>query len=659
MGVITINNRKLFTLNPDGTELKELIYPGDWTQNRIGEYKKIELECSSTQDLADSIIYFNPALYIGGGVNMFTSGAIPNEGYSYVVDSAATMGSYPMTLEVNTPFNSDLIKNWEATIEIGYGNDFKIIFKYYQNEDRSGFLSSISQYNHDKLLKDKIASVPELTVAGNSVYTNQEYIPRFYICQVDIANPSLISFVQNNFAFYKAGFYNKNEHETAPSFYDPIWSLSDTDGSRTDFGILIDTKVDFSIQVPAPPAGDLVWLSWLIRTDTLDNSVSFEDNYEASFAKIIDEVGTTTLDNKLRGPAIKLADNGGGLWAGYFHVNKSELNLGATYRLISVIYDLEGGYVNSFISDEIVTAVPSFDGVGYTFNARLRDYFNDWYGNDLICVVEERLASIIDINYDYFGFSDDILTRLGLVVPNDIRRYLTEIKVEIFEQPSVQLRNYFERAIAYKTSPTTYSTPSGMTLDFTTGNLQIRYDWRNRYESWVPNIESTFNGVIIPPTTDQNWATKTLYVKTSLKLFYDDYSAPFTDEVVFTQTIRPKDYISGTFDILVSGSQAKPALTDYYCSDEEVCLDARLTTGSYALFRLLTTIEQEPGNIASIEEEESLSGVLPQLDTLKFINQESAFGETVANRAKFCIEPTELVYNKFYKVCAIAKKLIP
>lgn len=651
---LTLLSKKLYTLNPDGTELKELLYPSEWTQNRIGEYKKVVMEFSSTQDIADNIIYFNPALYLVPGVTPFTTGAIPTEGYSYIVDSASTMGTFDMTPFVNTPYNTDLAKNWEVKITIGYGDNFTITMKYYQDEDRSGFLSTISQYNHDKLLKDKIGSTSELSVSGTSVYTDVKAVPNFYICQVNIANPVLKVFRTIEYDLYKGGFYNKNEHETAPYFTNPIWQLSDSSGVKSTFGLLEDTTVEFFVDSATPITK---FFAWLIRTDTNDNSVDFKTNYEASFAYIYDNVGSTVLDNKITAPSLAMALDSGTTWKGQFTIDKDLLTLGAKYRMISIIYDEEGGYVNSFISDEILTDLPAFNGDGYTFVAKLRDYFNDWYGNDLACVVEERLQSIININYDYFGFSDDILHRLGLTVSNDIRRYLTKVTVEIYEDASSQLRHYLQRSIAYKTSPTTYVTPDGMELNFTTGNLEIKYPWRNRYESWIPNIESTFNGVIITPSSNQNWATRTIKIRTRLELFYDDYSTPFTDELVFMQSIRPKTYETQGLRIfeVVDGVQQSISSTGYYCPEDTNCFRAILTSGSED-FKLLTTIEKSPGTITTIEENEEMLGILAQSDTNKFTDQDLYFGEAGTLKADWCIDGTKFVYDNFYKMCAIAKK---
>lgn len=653
MGTLTIHSRKLFTLNPDGTELKELIYPTDWDQNRIGEYKKIEISCSSTQPLADTIIYFSPALFISPILTAYDTGGIPAEGYAYVVDSAATMGTFTMGQFNIGGAPAALLKNWEVEIEIGYGNDFVIKMKYYQFIDRDKYFNSSSQYNQEKLLKDKIGN-GELNVAGVSVYTHPEQVPRFYICQFDPVTTNK-SFTLSVYRQYKAGFYSKNSHETSPYFTNEAWTLEDSEGSRTTFNTLEDTKVNFQVDSATAPSD---WFAWLIRTDKTDNGVDFKSNYEASFAKIYDLVGTTIYDNKLKGPGLKLALDSGTTYKGYFHVDKDGLTPGATYRFISVAYDLEGGFVNSFISDEIIAAVPSFNGNQYDLGAKFKDYFNEWTGNQLTCIPEERVQTIINVGYPYMGFTTDIENRLGLTVPNDIRRYLTQVKVEIYQDASVQLRHYYDRKTAYKVDAITYTVPENMELNFTDSNLEIKYLWRNRYESDIPNIETTYNGVPISVGSDQNWCGRTLKVKTTLSLYYDDYVAPFTDEIVFVQEVTVKNYNTSTLHVYVEKGQSAPSATEYYCDTDDICLDGHFATATPSDYRLMNTIERNTGTIATIEESEPISGVLTQNTTPKIISQDTSYGDSGANRATFCIEGTELVYNVFYKVCAIAKKFL-
>lgn len=658
MGTISAISQKLFTLKPNGTELKELSRFGEWGKNRIGEYKKIEIEYSTTQPLEDSIIYFSPALFINySALSPYAFGGIPAESYVYVVDSSATVGTYTMTPVVNPTYSPNLPKNWEVTIEIGYGSHFTISVKFYHIQDYKGYFGTSNQYNNEKLLTDSIDYTSLLSVTGNSVYNTNNWGIRAYVYQVDPLDTSVYSNREVKFPNYAAGFYEKNETETAPYFTNPLWIISDSTGVLTEISKNEDTKIDFYIDSASTPTD---FYLWVIKTNDNNSAIDFFDNYEASFAEILDSGGSATIDNKLKQPSQALALISGTTYLASAYLDKSLLEVGDKYRFIGVVYDTSGFHVNSFISDEYEISVPYFDGIGYDFEAKFRDYFNDFYGNQLTSCIEERIESRINFGYEYNAFKQDIYDRLGITLTdNDIRRYLTSIKVEIYEDASVQLRHYLDRAIAIKTSPITYSTPTGMTLNFGSNNLEVVYAWRNRYESGTTNIESVFNGVsIIPGTSNQYWGGRNLKVKTTFSLFYDDYGIPFTDEIVFVQELSVNDY-RNTVKIYEEGKDAEIDEEDYYCADDSNCFKAGFTTSGATDYRLILNVEKDPGSISAIEENDELSGVLTQLSSDKILSQETTFGQTTVNRAEFCIDGNEFVQNVFYKLTAIAKKENP
>ena len=658
MGTISVISQKLFTLKPDGTELKELNYEKEWGKNRIGEYKKFEIEYSSTQPLEDSIIYFAPALFIDySSLSPFAFGGIPTEAYIYVVDSAATMGTYTMSPVVNPPYSSNLPKNWEVSIEIGYGNNFTIIMKFYHLQDYKAYFGTANQYNNVKLLTDSVDYSGLLTVTGNSVYNTGKYGIKTYVYQVDPADTSVFSKRESDFQNYAAGFYEKNETETAPYFTNPLWIISDSTGVLTEISKNENTKIDFYIDSASVPTD---FYLWVIKTNDNNSSVDFKDNYEASFAEIIDSGGSSTINNKIKQPSQALALISGTTYMASAYLDKSQLEVGDKYRFIGVVYDTTGFHVNSFISDEYEISVPYFDGIGYDFEAKFRDYFHDYYGNKLTCCIEERIESRVNFLYEYNAFKQDVLNRLGITLSdNDIRRYLTSIKVEIYEDASAQLRHYLDRVTAIKTGPTSYSVPPGMTLNFGSNNLEVVYAWRNRYESGISNIESLFNGVsTIPGYSNQYWGGRNLKVKTTFSLYYDDYGIPFTDEIVIIQEFSVTDY-RNTVKIYEEGKDKELTDTDYYCADDSNCFKAGFTTGGATDYRLFLNVEKDPGTISGIEENDELPGVLTQLSSNKILSQETTFGQTTLNRANFCIDGPEFVQDIFYKLTAIAKKENP
>ena len=114
MGTFTISagGKTLHSLYPDKTEIKELT-GSNYSKNRIGEFKKIEftIDVGGGNNLNGKMIFICPALFFNPNLRFFTAGQIPDEGFSYQNDASSTVGTYQMGLNVNVPYNSDLIKN--------------------------------------------------------------------------------------------------------------------------------------------------------------------------------------------------------------------------------------------------------------------------------------------------------------------------------------------------------------------------------------------------------------------------------------------------------------------------------------------------------------------------------------------------------------------
>lgn len=656
MITFAVTNVKLFTLDPLGAVKKELVGVTEFNRNRIGEYKKMEIYYTASS-LANVSLYFDPALFFNISAINPISPNQPTSYWGYQVDAAVTVGISAMTLVCPIPYIANLIKNWEVSIEIVNATDFVISIKYFHIYDTLNYLTPNVEVNHAKLLKDRLANPTELSVSGDSVYTNAKVRPQFYIYGKDATDFTIFGSINHIVDNYQAGFYRKNAHQAPPYFIQESFILEDTAGVRTSFSSIEDTKVRFRTSTPGSCTSVYCWL---IRTDTNDNTTDFLSNYEASFADIV-TAGPGTIHNKIVGPATSPALVLG-QYEVSFYVNKALLVSGGKYRVIAIPYDDTNPAlteVNSFISSEYSVALPSYNG-GLNITGSIKDYIKEYTGNDLICVVEERLQS--KLNIDFTNFSADILARLGLVVANDIRRYLTKVTCEIYTDPSATLRHYMARSFAVKMDPITYSVPFPvMALNFTVDNLEILFNYRNRYEPGTPNIQSVYMPGEIPlssPTSNQFWGGKVLKVKFSMELFYDDYSTPFTDKLVFIQTIRPKTYDPISVEILKEDGE-EIGNAEYFCSDVESCFKAKLNQPNAEEYKLITTTELAPGSIASIEENEVFVGILGQSTTSKIASQEESFSQTEIDHAKFCYNNSQFSLDLPYKISAIAKKIPP
>lgn len=655
MSIFTLNyiSSDVFTLNPDGTVYKNLIGATQLHKNRIGEFKKVVLEYgthSGYDSIAGLTLYFVPALFISTSAHSpFSSSPPTSNYYVFDIDNSATPGTYDMDLVPSIGYNLDLIKNDSVQLEIIDSYNFKIHITFYQIYDLNSYLNPSIESNQNKLLKDLVTN-PVLTVSGNSIYTNDKIKPRFYTILQNQDDPLTKGVVTAVVDSYRGGFYGKNELETSPYFTIPQWFLNN--GADTLLSLVDNTKVDFWITSPVVVAKVDIWM---IRTDTSDNSVDMRTNYEASFLTITTDGSTNQLDNKIYAPS-QAPTFGGGVYKTFFHVDKTKIVAGGKYRFIGIVYYDGGSYeVNSFISDEYSVSAPSFTGINYTLTANIKDFAHQFDGNDLICVIEERLKCTASFNYSGNAFADDIFNRLGLTVPNDPRRYLTKITIQVYEDIATT-RHYFDRIIISKQDPINYTSNPEITKVVFADSFDIQYDFRVRYESNVPNIETVVSGVVlITPTANQNWAGRDLRISIDYEFFYDDYSTPFTDIVKFIQKIHPKDY-DNTLQILNSNDSTITE-SQFICSPLEKCYKAKLDIVAGDDYNLITNGELAPGSISIIEENEEWTGILPQLDSNKFTNQEDEFGSTDTKVAKFCLDSSNFSLNSSNKITAIAKKM--
>lgn len=663
--LLTKTTDQLFTLDPDKNEYKELTGTAQYKKNRIGELKKIVVGFTSDTDISGMNCYFDPALFMNSGTPQPFTNIVPANCYALTLDAAATPGTYDMVLSAQVPYPSDLIKNESAQIEIVDANTFNLIFIFYQIYDTNNYLNPASEQNRFKLLKDRVANPAILSAVAPSVYTDAKVRPRVYIFLQDPADPvSTLGSLYVNIDNFQAGFYSKDELNADPYFTNPLWIFNNNAGDTVVPGLLMseNTRVKFRITSPVEPSEVMVWM---IKTSANDNTVDMFNAYDASFYKVITSNSNLQKSNKIWTPSAKFYADAGDFEC-FFTVKNTSLVFGDKYRFISVVYYRDDDYslyeVNSFISDEYtVEALPKFTGDGYNINGKITDYLNEYTGNDLVCVIEERLKGSVEIDYSSDAFANDMLSRLGLTVPNDIKRYLKKVTVEVYQNQGGGVTQFFERLVSNKIDPINYSAAPGLTLDFQTDVLTLLYDFRVRYESWIANIETRVGSVsLITPNDTQNWQGRVLVIEYSLELFYDDFTTPFSDVLKFRQTIRPKNY-SKDVNILNEADDSEIGANEYYCIDSDPCFKAKLanTVVDPDEFVLLTTAEKEPGLSSSVEENEEFAGDLPQLDSNKFINQESNFGTTETKVAKFCLDSSNFFVDSPYKVSVIAKKNVP
>jgi hypothetical protein len=589
--------------------------------------------------------------------------------HSLSVVGTFTAGTYLMAMDVPVGANPNLNNNCQVYLEVLTSTTWNIIVEFYQIYDETTYQNVAYQDNHNKLLMDMKTATSELsTSAAPNFYNanvgnltinlliekpNQIHAPSTYL-YTDYAAPVFG-------AQWPSRFYNQNESSATPYFENPVFELTRSAVAVTNLSASTNTDVLFKIDSATTPTKVL---AWIIRTDKFDNNVTMFTNYEANLVEV--ETGGIGIGtDKIIGPVIDIALVSGTTYKCGFTLDATKLTNLGKYRLIAIVYDNANSQVNSFISDEYsVDESPCFNGDGFDAIASLDDYNRQFLGNNLECAIEERMRSKIKLYYPFNKWKNDIFNRLGLTVGNDIRRYLTNVIVTIYDtnyDPSFGIiQNVYDYKSSNKYGVNSYTAQDGLTMSFGNTWAEFVYEWRNRFESNLDCIGTLVNGVpVVPVQGTQYWGGKTLTVRWSLFFTYDDYNSPFTDEVIFFQQIRVKDYSDITVKHYSNGSGRTEfdSVVDF-CQGEEPCF-ASVIGSLLADRKLIVNVTPKDGNINTLNEAETWAGnQLTQLTTASVTDEDEDYYTDGGNKnADFCIDTSKLSVNS-YQISALAKKFV-
>ena len=672
---LTQTGTDFITVLPDGTEYKTTASAPH--MNSIGEKKRIKWKFSSSYSTLEGVnAYVQVGLFQQGVVNAPNPKVPVNYQVTFPVGLAA--GDYPMSLVLPSGANANLNFNASVTLRIITSSTFHIVIDFFQIYDEMQYQNVSYQDNHNKLLLDQKQNTSELTIGSlrNCYNSNSSQ----FAITMKLEKPGVIHapdtylYTDNALAAYgtgvwTAGFYNRNDYDDAPYFNTPVFEFTRSAVAVTNLSGGVDTDVLFKITAPTSVSKVLFWV---IRTDKFDNTATMFDNYEANLEEIVNtnaNIGATGMI--LTTPVNNIASLGAGVFSVGCSLKGANLVSGGKYRMIAVVYYSSGAdfYVNSFISNEmIVDANPCYVGDGFDVVGSLSDYDREFTGGDLECVIEERIKSKLTFDYTADKWSDDILARLGLTTVNDIRRYLTKVQFEIFDENYVLgygvVRNFYIDETANKYALNSYTSANGMSLDFTTVEQPVfTFDWRNRFENNIDCLYTSLDGVpIAPPQAKQYFGGKQLKVRWKLYFYYDDYSAPFEDIIEILQQVRVLDY--GNMKVLhdnVDGVRSSWDETKNCCQGDEFCMGGVLDDPLDAIDRrLIVNICPDLASVNTLEEAEAWVGdKLPQMTTTAIINEDIDYTTIYAKKAaRFCIATSKLSVNS-YKISAMAKKYVP
>lgn len=673
---LTNTTKEINTILPDGSTLKTAVSPWNGGEHRIGEKKSIFLEYTTDFDISGFAFYINPALFMVEAL----PNPITNQGnyyYAAQMPSVIVPGTDYVALLQSTGPDMFLptYQNFTVTVTPASTTAFAIKVDFIMVHDLTNYVKSngntqgwkkfLNEIYHHVWLNPTNSNLAATDTGSPNVYATLKVSPRVYFYMKEPGSfPVVAISKEERFDNFRAGYYLKDSTNQNPFFTNTYFEFKRGGNVVSNLSDYSKTQATIYSTTGDPLNPVTHFLVWIIRTDTFDNTIDFLSNYEAEFHKIETANLSTT---KICAPMTNPTNVSGNIWKGTFEVNT--LPYGSKYRFIGVTYSDTVGEpyrVNSFISEEMtVDALPDYSGQGFDVSAYLDDYNKQFTGNDLECAIEERMRSKIRLDFPFDKWKNDIFTRLGLVVGNDIRRYLTSISLDIYEtyvDPNFgTIVNVFDHKQSNRIGANTYSAQSGLTTSFSNTWADFQYEWRNRFESWIDCVSSTINGVnTLPVLATQYWGAKTLKVKWTLTFFYDNYSAPFSEDVVIEQQIRVKDY--GDMSVMLYDEAGEEFLdAGNVCDDGEICFAGILDDDTLTDRKLMVNIFPNQSSVNVVEEAEVWVGdQLPQLTTPKIVNEDEDYSTILTEKAaKFCVDGNELIVNSQYQISALAKKVNP
>jgi hypothetical protein len=621
------------------------------SKNFFGEKKKLEFVYTSTEELGGYNLFINMALFMP--VNAINP--ITKRGTVYwecALPEALAPGVYPCNLNSTAAiYNFIAFKNFSMEVEIIDDTTFIIRSEFYLTMDLLRYMDSFMGINNrDRFFKDRMNNPDDISESTGSIYGGANADGRVYIYAEFAGDSGDFGSIETEFGGFTAEYL-----DAGGSITDVEYSV---DSQVTDT-IVVDksTKIRMIIDCPVFTL-ESAWVL-VFKHNKTDNTIDFIENYQSETLYIFPYAPD---GNIITGPYQEPQPEaliGPDAYSIEFYVNGLNIEAGEEVGFIVMGYDAGGENGGVFYSK----VGPGkggleFNGEGFTMMGRLSDCESEYTGDNLTCTIEERMASEMIIQFPFDQYKNDILNRMGLVITNNITTFLTKVKFTIYENTTLPFP--FFGAVKNVLDERTLTKVNGqyvggnITMTNIPDQMNLKAFWRNRWEENINCVYSLINSINYGSfETNQDWGGKTLTIEWELTFFYDTLITPFTDIVRYDQQIFVRDYSP-----LVEIHTQDPDQDDlnYLCSNENICLYAQFVEPPGDNYKLITFIDNNPGSILTIEENEVWSPAeFGPLVSNKFASQEENFGDSTANQAKFCLVSSLLTDNVTYKVSTIAK----
>lgn len=599
----------------------------------------VEPDGVTLQTLAHALLYVNFALFLPLGFIYSSPTGPPNTGFNLKLP-ATLVGSERIEMffysNGNTTLNTS--KNLRcffigAASHTDVTTQFGIEFEYYNTYDENTYFNNASKNNQWRFLSESVDK-QSFEVVPDSVYNSEKELRANVYLQSNIITSTEFTLLQQqNLSFNSTGKFSFGT-STFTEF---------NKGSDTPVTILIPDSFalsDFYVK--------------LIK-DKNDTSLDFISNYDLQENKI--DPGSS--DNVFKGPFVKdvVSIDGESYYELQFNIDYTLIDPNTNYRLLVVAYDFYSTDTIGLLSSTITpTLVNPYNGSGFNIGGSLSDLQREFFGDELTCVIEERIKTKLYIDYSFNSYAADILNRLGEIIPNDIRYYLQAVKLEIYQEyydsnvaGTVHLT--LEESILNKVAYNTYQ-GNGIIATFNVDNAEIEYTFRNRDDAGSQPLSQTVNNVayfnIYNPLGNQYWGGKDLFIKWRLIFNYPT----FQDNVDYIQKIHIKDYDEA---IVIE----RIGSTKYYVcdADDNLCYTAQVTSGvpdyNTSEWLLINTIESL---VLPLQESEEWPTIEIPGQISPYLYDQSYTYNQSGIKAEFCIHNEMLTVNQSFKFSAMAKK---
>lgn len=659
--MITLTSSKIETLAQDDTviELVEQTGSGVITTgyNTVSEKKRLTarftvetVEPEYQIELEGGKFFVNIALWLETGIASFFPAGEPECGWAVNLPASITPDATPEAIPMGwyakgNPY-PETSRNGTANLYIYDVDDFAIEITYHNCYDENGYLSSTQKDNIWRFISEQFNEQNTKLIDTSAFAATKDL--------------RLFTYIVNARPDDEIVPYSEQQEtilvQNRVSRYDSVIELSDADGNAlTQINYYTDT--DVRLRFYSSASIDTFYAK-LIRLKE-DPAYDFTSNLQIQENEIID---SNLTYNVFKGAFDVNYNSYDEYYDLTFSIDKDYLEPNTNYRIIVVGYNSSASYQGISAQITSTTVLPYcltpcpgtiLDPVGLVFTGSITDLHDEYLGNDLTCVIEERLRSKLIIDFSDNRWKNNLDCRVNelgneTLQSNDIRKYLTRVDLEMYETYTGlggTVKNVVEQKILQRTAPNTY-TSTGIThsFDMTAETLTVYYDFRNRNDANTPCLLTFLNGApYLPVQGNQYWGGKQINIRWSLTFYYHDFAVPYTDTLYFTQRITVKDYSN---DVTINNYDKT-----VFCDSGDFCMEAAIVLASPADYKLIATRQQQAGLLVESE------GFVP--DNLgQETDSAITFNDTdyTGGRAVFCADGTQLITGQTYKFSAMAKK---